>query len=126
MAGRAERWEKAKRRWIPLAFLVVLGLLGFRTCESEASDVTVVVDLGARAADARSLSVEYVRDGEDAPVATMRLTYGPGGAPGPAKQSLKLTPGGYTARIEIATDAGIERIVRKLRVDGSATIRVSP
>jgi len=121
---KRSRWDTVRRRWAPLAMFVVLGLLVVRTCRAESTKVTIEVDLGAGAARARSLSVEYFRDGESERVGYMRLEYGPGGAPGPARQPAQLDRGGYRAVIEVGTDAGTRRFERRFRVGEHDTIRL--
>lgn len=122
--GRGRGWEFFRRKIAPVIFIVVLGLLATRTCRSEAQRLTVVIDFGASRAQVRALAVDYFRDGEAERVAHMRAEYGPGGAPGPARQELQLDRGAYTARIVVTTDSGPLELERRLVVEEQEVARI--
>jgi len=103
--------------------IVVVALVALRTCDAESTKIEVVVDFDGGESRVRSLEVEYFREGETERVGHMRLTYGPGGAPGPATQTLKLDPGRYTAVLAIETDAGVERVERGFHVEDEAVVK---
>jgi hypothetical protein len=103
--------------------VVVLALVGLRTCQAESTQIEVVVDFDGGERLVRGLEVEYFRDGEPERVGHMRLSYGPGGAPGPAKHTLKLDKGRYTAVLKLETDAGVERVERRFHVEDEASVK---
>ncbi len=122
MAERTRGWSFFKKRIAPLIMVVVLVLLGTRTCRAELTTIDVIVDFDGGERFVRSIEVEYFRDGQPERVGHMRLSYGPGGAPGAAKHTLKLDKGRYTAVLKLETDAGLERVERRFHVEDEASV----
>jgi hypothetical protein len=93
---------------------VAIGLFLFRAVPH---DVTLVYGLAG--AEARSLEVEVVRDGETLRRAEFRFDRG---APPAVTHRVRLTDGDYVVRLTIGAGPSARRVERSIHVSETATI----
>ncbi len=120
MAERTSSWQRLKKRWIPVAFLAALGLIGAKTCATESHEVTVELRLGDRAPQVRSLRAELVRG--DEVVSQYRRNWD-GDAPRAVGNDITLDAGDYTVRVEaVLADGTVHREERRIHVDEDGVV----
>lgn len=118
------RYDFFRKRIAPVAFLAVVGLIAYDTCEKqERTEATFVIDLGEASPRVRSVDATLVVDGEA--VATFRRVATPGLTIGPCRFEAVMPERDGELRLAVDVDGTLRSFVRQVRAEEGATVRVA-
>ena len=117
------RYDFFRKRIAPVAFLGVVALIAYDTCEKqERTAATFEVELGEAAARVRSVDAQLVVDGEV--VGTLHRAALPGLAIGPVRFDAVMPDPAGELRLTVDVGGELRTIVRRVRAEEGATVRV--
>jgi hypothetical protein len=113
------------RRWVAgAAFVLAVGLLASRTCQSEVASAEIRFLVGGAGAELQRLDVELYRPGDAELVGFYRRTYERGSGPDAGRWRLRADSGMYRAEIALRSRAGTTRVERALEIQDRAIITI--
>ena len=124
MAETSSWYQTFRKRVAPLAFLIALVALTTRTCSSEIAEVEITLDMGAAAADVRSLRLDIFPRGSDIGVIQFQRTYPASGVSQAPTLRAQLDAGDYELVFDVALVDASKRFQRVITVGDRATITV--
>lgn len=112
-----------RRRVAPVIFLILLGILGARTCAADMAQVAVVLVLGEARDRVQALRVDVFPEGEGAGegVAYLERSFETAPAAHELRMEAGLSPGTYHLRIEAQTAQGVRVLERAVVVSDQLT-----
>jgi len=117
------RYDFFRKRIAPVAFLLVVGLIAYDTCEKqERAQATIVIDLGAAAPRVRSVDAQLIVAGDE--IGTFHRAALPGHTIGPCRFKASMPDEAGELRLTIDVDGDLRTIVRRVRAEEGATVRV--
>ncbi len=118
------RYDFFRKRIAPVAFLGLVGLIAYDTCEKEErTNTTLVLDLGAAAPRVRAVDAELVVGGEV--IGTFHRVALPGLQIGPCQFDAAMPDTSGELRIDVDLGGGPRRIIRQIHADEGSTVTVS-
>jgi len=119
------RYELFRKRIAPIAFLAVVGLIAYDTCNKQQREhATIVIDLGAAAPRVKAIEAELTVDSE--PVGTFRRTALPGGGGiGPVRFEATMPKPDGELRLDVDLGDAHRKLTRYIHADEGATVTVS-
>ncbi len=122
--AKRELWEFLRRRLAPLVIVLIVAMLGVRTCESDLADVEIRLRLGAASAQVQALRVDVFPTGDQAGVAYFERRYAAGRAPEAVSMSAHVDPGMYRVHIDATLVDDARSIWRQIEVRHQAVVTI--
>lgn len=118
------RYDFFRKRIAPIAFLVVVGLIAYDSCDKqERTKATIILDFGAAEHDVRDVEAEIWMN--NAQVTQFHRIALEGGYIGPIKLVTSLPDKDGEIRIEIELTGAVHKaITRQIHVEEGATVMV--
>lgn len=117
------RYDFFRKRIAPIAFLGMVGLIAYDTCDKqERTNTTLVLDLGAAAPHVRAVDAELVVAGEV--IGTFHRVALPGLQIGPCRFEAAMPDTSGELRIDVDLAGVTRRIVRQIHADEGSTVTV--